>query len=99
MSTCYRCIPPLPFADFLAGLSASGLSISDHPDATDKDVCVTDGSDFIWASTGDGSDTGFTRYGGNFGEGIIDEICEHFDVDILSEHDDGYFEDEENGDV
>jgi hypothetical protein len=93
MSTHYICTPAIPFADLRAALPKIGLKEVETKDTSETTISVTDGSFFMFAYADDeGQDCSFERFGGNMVSDMLEAIAEHFDVEILSEHDEGYFE-------
>lgn len=93
MSTDYRFEPNVPFKKVLKKLP-KGIVIEDNPKNTDTEKCLTDGSDYIWLYDC-GGNASFTRWGGNDPHEMLEAIADKFKVAILSEHDEGYFTDEE----
>jgi hypothetical protein len=99
MSTYYRFEEPIPYEKVLKELPEGVTFVK----ATKKELkdgmldCLTDGENFlaIKASKG-GEDTELSRFGGNDVRGIIEALMEKFEVTILSEHDEGFFDDEED---
>lgn len=62
MSTDYRFRNPVPFTK-IKKLKLEGIKVVPAPDADpDEHVCLTDGVNYLHAYTGDGTDTGLTRY-------------------------------------
>ena len=70
----------------------------------DKDICISDGDNYLWCYDSGTSGVDFVRYGGNNVEDILDIISEEIQLEIVSEHDyERYseimgFEDEEEDD-
>lgn len=95
MSTSYRCQPALPWQSFLVGAGAAGLEFDETAEdaaETNKVLRDPDSGHYLHASTGDGSDTAFERYGANNARFLIEKIEAHFRVRIISEHDDEFWE-------
>jgi hypothetical protein len=98
MSTAFRVRPELPwdylFANLPEGIKEEIVPASDHSNGTtDKQRCLTNGQGYLWAYTGDGSDTSFERYGLNHqaAEEILDVLADKFNVRVVSEYDDDFF--------
>jgi hypothetical protein len=67
-----------------------------------KQCCLTDGTNYMWAYSVTGEEPGdfytrtyFARYGANDVTDLINAIKEHFNIEMISEHDEGYWEEEE----
>lgn len=108
MSTAYRCFPELPWAKIWEKLPEGvreEIVTPEPPDGTgtrEKSRCLTDGTSFIWATTGDGTDTYFDRYGiQSTLDDLIEKIESHYGVELVDEYDprfwEGYEEVEEDG--
>jgi hypothetical protein len=97
MSVCYRVDPPVPTENLRQAVrdgKLPGISILPCV-APDKGEMLFDGTNYLHFYAGDGTDTGFCRFGGNDPVPILDAIAEHFEVEYLREHDDGFYEDED----
>lgn len=92
MSTCYATVgTPIPFDKFLAAIPILGLKIVPTDQETDTYKCIQlPNGDYVHAYTGNGADTGFTRYGWNDPDDGLADIAEHFGTIIVSEHDPNY---------
>jgi hypothetical protein len=94
MSTNYRFENPVPFLEVrnhgIKGIEEVEIE-EDEKDDPEKHFCLTDGTGFLHAYTGDGTDTCFVKYGLNDVRGILWALSGKFG-NILSEHDDGYFD-------
>jgi hypothetical protein len=102
MSTDFRPLPPISFADLFGGrLKSAG--VHEHPanERSYQKRCLTDGRNFLWVFCDDKGLASFTRYGWNEPQGILQAIAEEFDVDIASEHEPEYwgFETQEEWDA
>lgn len=88
MSTCYAVVgTPIPFDKFLAAIPTLGLEICPIDEETDTYKCIQlRNGDYVHAYTGNGADTGFTRYGWNDPTSGLEDIAEHFGTTIVSEH-------------
>jgi hypothetical protein len=102
MSTCYRFEEPVPFEQlrnlpsvFLEDKGFSIVPVRDNgvEKPMDTEFMLRDmNGNHLHVYTGDGTDTGFTRWGSNDVNDLISALSEHFDLSILSEHDNGYFD-------
>ena len=90
MSTCYRFRKPVPFAK-VKKLKIKGIEVQPSENGDPNHVILCDGTNYLHAYTGDGTDTGMTRYGLNDPTAILAELTERFGR-IFSEHDDEYYE-------
>lgn len=102
MSTCYRLQPNLPWQTFLDGLRDAGLRERRSPETTETNRFIqlaeaaSDYEGGLWFDTGDGTATCCARYGIQpDAETILNRVEEHFDVETISEHDPGFFDDED----
>lgn len=98
MSTNYRFDESIPKDVFLAAVKSTGLSVHTPEEEVDKDkICVTDGESYLWFYVSGNEVMDCCRYGANYDveESILEPLAEELEVSYLSEHDDGYFEDEE----
>lgn len=93
MSTSYRPLGNIPFNE-LRKSPPGQLSEAPSPDATESSFCITDGKYFMWCY-GYENNTSFERYGRNNPENILEILSEAYGVEIISEHDEGFFEEEE----
>lgn len=100
MSTCYRFEPALSLADFRAGfpkLAEHGIQAVETPQDNGKIATqLKNGEHYLEYYTGDETDVGLERWGLNRADLFIDTLAEVYDRNVLSEHDEGYFEDEED---
>ena len=60
-------------------------------DSSSKQRCFTDGTNCVWLSVDDGEVTGFTRFGTNNVDFMIDLIEFKLGYKVYSEHDHGYW--------
>ncbi len=102
MSTCYRLQPNLPWQAFLDGLRNAGLKERPTTETTETNRFIQlaeaapDCEGGLWFDTVDGAATCCTRYGIQpDAEAILNRVEQHYGVDAISEHDPGFFEDEE----
>jgi len=96
MSTNYRLMVEVEVKEFKKSVAnCPGLSI--HKEEPEN-ICVTDGTSYLHFSVNGGMVYGCDRYGNNYNaqEDILDPITDDLDVAYLSEHDEGYFEDEDD---
>jgi hypothetical protein len=83
----------------LAALAPLGVSEGTANDPSPDCFLLTDGESELWAyPEDDGKVTSFTVYGqaSNDVSGIISSLEEALDDEILSEHDEGFYEDEDD---
>lgn len=109
MSTAYRPEPELSWVSFWEKVPSSLREEIVKPEdssgtanTTETSRCLTDGSSFLWVYTGDPvtGTVSFERYGSQSTIlDIIGTIEEHYDVELISEHDDRFFEGQENEDA
>lgn len=93
MSIDYRTETPITWDSFFANLP-EGIEIdTENNDAAGK--CITDGTNYLWVYTGDGSDISFSKYGQNQVDDMIEAIEEKFETGILSEHHPEFFTNED----
>ena len=88
MSTDYRSLESLPFADVFDGRLAR-YGVREHVGSMtcDEHRCLTDGRNYLWCyACGPNQLGGMTRYGANCSLRILEVIAQVFDVDIVSEH-------------
>jgi hypothetical protein len=107
MSTLYRLSnreSALPKAELLSKLEEHGVREVSEAEREvpakpgDDSFILTDGTYFLWAyPDDDGRVSEFERFGGNDPTAIVDAIEGACEECVLSEHDDGYFDDEEDG--
>jgi hypothetical protein len=93
MSTMYEVLPPSSIRfDRLtdAELQPHGLRVSPHPAQDETRLCLTDGSDYLWAYAKDDGAAYFERWGGNNVKVLLDSLKECFGVVLVSEHDPRY---------
>jgi hypothetical protein len=98
MSTNYRFTEEFSKEQVLEAMKPLGLEVSKSKDADNTQFCITDGDCYIWAYHGeDGNNVEFCRYGSNYDaeENIVAPLADALQTDYLSEHDDGFFEDED----
>ena len=103
MSTCYRLQPNLPWQAFLDGLRDAGLRERPTAETTETNRFIQvaetapDYEGGLWFDTEDGTATCCTRYGIQSDvEVILARVEEHYGVEVISEHDPGFFEDEDD---
>jgi hypothetical protein len=86
MSIYYRSAgKPLPFAGVIAALPALGLREYPAREAAGDRLCITDGQDYLWIGTGDGSDTGFDHFNINCVREMLARFAKHFDTHFVSD--------------
>ena len=97
MSTYYLSRGKIPFTA-LKGLSIDMSSNSEQryvketveKDTTDDYVCLTDGTNHIWARRIAGDNVFLATYSTNNPEQIIEALEKHFGVSLIDEHDEKY---------
>ena len=82
MSTDYITRKPVHLATFLAETRKLGWDMTKIENGS---RCITDGYNYLWVSEC-GDHVSVSRYGGNSTNGMED------DLDLVSEHDDEYYE-------
>jgi hypothetical protein len=90
LSTAYRTLKEISALELLDGrLKAYGVEHIAPEDPTDKDRCLTDGHNDVWAYINDeGLISSITRYfAENDPNKILGAIAQAFDTDIVSEYD------------
>jgi len=101
MSTGYRFDESVSVESFLAAVKKTGLEVhtpSDKDEVSEDKICITCGEYYLWFYiNSDGLISDNCRYGGNYDaqETILDVLSEELDIGYLSEHDEGYFDDED----
>jgi len=99
VSTSYRPLREIPVGKLKAAASEMGLMIHYGDPRESNHVtsfALTDGKNYLWCSYyASEYVSSFDRYGANDVEDIIDKISSHLGVDIISEHDPAYWEDED----
>lgn len=97
MSTSYRPLDDISIDAFKDAVEELGLKIY-HKDGVEEPghFAITDGEQYMWCYHDGKQVHDFGRYGANYGASdFLDQIGEALGVEIISEHDDGYFEEEE----
>jgi hypothetical protein len=96
MSTNYRFTDKITVRKFKNAIKKAGLSISKVEDKTD--ICVTDGECYLWFYSYKGEIAGCCRYGANYNaaDAILQPLADELKTDFISEHDEGYWEDEDD---
>jgi hypothetical protein len=97
MSTAFRVRPALPWGKLFSDLP-KGVTECIGPDTKEDKRCLTNGDGYIWAyRNDDGSDTTFERFGlqGIAPYDVLEAIAEKFGVTVFSEHDDGFWDPED----
>lgn len=92
MSTDYIPRKKIPYNE-IRDLNVEGIKIQEagEPKHSLDEACVlTDGENYLWARACKDGSTTFTRYGGNFVDGVIEVLEEHFGVELISEYDDDF---------
>lgn len=99
MSTCYRFDPALSLADFQAGfpkLAEHGIQAVETPQDNGKTATqLKSGEHYLEYYTGDETDVGLERWGLNRADLFVETLEEIYDRTLLSEHDEGFFTDED----
>jgi hypothetical protein len=104
MSTSYRLNVSVSVEEFLAAVEKTGLKVhtpSNKEDISEDKICITCGENYLWFYVNsDKSISDSCRYGGNYAaqETIQDVLSEELGVGYLSEHDEGYFDEDPMGD-
>lgn len=104
MSTDYRFLAPVDKTTFLKAVKSCGLSVHVPLHRTQEDkskICITCGEFYLWFYV-DKTDLTeeiihSSRCGSNYGaeQSILDVLSSELQIGYLSEHDEGYFVDEE----
>lgn len=97
MSTDFIFDPDLSEEDVRRCLDKLGLEEDINDDTTEEQFCITDGKNYIWFYVrGEPGNNYVTacRYGGNYEgeETILIPIAHYYDVSLLNEHDDKFYE-------
>lgn len=96
MSTDYRMDLNPTKKQFLAAAKKVGVKEHITPETTKDSFCITDGDSYIWCYIYKGKVTSMARFGGNYdGEDFLRAIAEELHTELLSEHDEDYYEDED----
>lgn len=98
MSICYRTTTPVTWDNFFANLP-EGITIAPNADPQIAGKCITDGTNYLWVHTGDGSDISFVKYGRNYVEDMIETIEDQFDTQIINEHHPDFFTEEDRAEL
>lgn len=102
MSTNYRTIPEISWVEFWNNLP-EGLQEHTPTGGIDPDPeglttkCLTDGKNYLWCYMED-TQTGtisFCRYGGNNVFNMLEQIEDSFGVEVIDEHDERFFANDE----
>jgi hypothetical protein len=102
MSTCYRFTEDFTKEQVLEAMSKVGLTIAPSKDADSSQFLITDGKSYLWAYNDDSTgNVDFCRYGANYDaeDTILAPLAEELDTEYLSEHDDGFFEEDEDEEI
>lgn len=68
-----------------------GIEVCESSDNDDESVCLTDGTDHLWAyGNADGTVHSLTRYGANDVEPIINQLSSIYGCWLVDEYDDEY---------
>lgn len=95
MSTNYRFVKDISLKEVTNRIESIGLFISPKTSgAVLNSICITDGTNYLWCYGYD-TDVEFIRYGANDVSDMLELLADTFNTKIISEHDDGFFEDEE----
>jgi hypothetical protein len=101
MSTSYRLNKSVSVKKFLSAIKKAGLEVhtpSNKEDVSESSICVTCGEFYLWFYINDDNTVSeCCRYGSNYDaqETVLDVLSDQLGIDYLSEHDDGYFDDED----
>jgi len=96
MSTSYRL--DIPFQEVKNRVESLGLFIDYSAPSSDEDsFCITDGDSYLWCYN-NSTTSELTRYGANNVSNILELLSDAFNTEIISEHDEGFFEDEGDND-
>ena len=96
MSTCYRTTKVVKFSELKKRAKKMGLEIHLEKKGDKDSFALTDGDTYLWCYKEPDGGVDFCRYGNNYNAtDFLDLIAEEFNTDILSEHDDEYFVDED----
>lgn len=97
MSTCYRFTGDFDKAAVLEAVKKLDLLTPDHRDNSSTSFLITDGTSSVWAyHNEDGQYVSFERYGLNYdaAECILWPLARELGTSLLSEHDEGYYEED-----
>lgn len=99
MSTNYRLSQQITKQQFLDAVRESGVTEHVCDQTTEDQFCVTDGKNYLWCYMEDGKIYDFCRYGANYdAEDFLYEAAEVLDLEVISEHDEDYWEKEDDED-
>ncbi len=97
MSTCFRYTDDITEAKFRKAMAAVNIT-EDRNDDTSKDsFCITNGHTFVWVYVYNGLVT-FETFGMQAMSGgeLLYSIADELDTNCICEHDEGFFEDDED---
>jgi len=97
MSTNYRFDKELNKNELLKSLKKIGVVEHKTEQSSDNSFCISDGENYMWCyNNEDGVIYGYCRYGGNYdAEEFLAHVANDLQIEYLSEHDDGFWEDED----
>jgi len=100
MSTIYRFVDPVLYEKVLVAAKELGYGIEDSMDGQDgkHHVLIDSENNYLHIDTESGSDTSFSRYGMNTVCDMIEALSEKLGVEIIDEHDERFFVNEEDED-
>ena len=95
MATNYRPSEEISFNKLRKEVEDIGLSIEDNDETTKDNFCITDGESYLWCNRVGKDDVEFCKFGANYVTDILEQIGAHFSIDIISEHDEEFWGDED----
>lgn len=103
MSTCYRFIPDVSLERLKKAMAESNVSVDTSADEFDRyeaDVHfpITDGHSFMWMDVENATIIGMEKFGRSNAD-FVYNLAAHMGVDLLSEHEDGFFPDEDEDEI
>ena len=100
MSTAYRFLDVIKTSALRKAMKKCGVEekITENTCSDSLGICLQKNGEYMWCYLSDDGKTvlDFCRYGDNYGaEQWLGELAEELNTCHISEHDDGYFDDEE----
>jgi len=96
MSTNYKPSEDVSFDKLRKDIeNINGVSIKDNDETSEDQFCITDDENYLWCYRIGRDDVEFARYGSSYVDEILDILSNHLAVDIISEHDEGFWEEED----
>ena len=98
MSTCYRFTEAFSKEQVVNAVKKLGLMLPDLGDCDETQFFIATGDCGVWAyHNKDGSNVSFCRYGANYNaeDYILEPLAIELQTELISEHDEEYFEEDE----